>query len=130
MSCYDAYTEVLELRSRSQYAVQRKHQRYIFSESLVVIRRLSPTDICRLPAICMEISEGGMSAIVTEPLKDGDEVTLSFDVMPETQINVRAIVRNHNEFRYGFEFVGLSEEQRGKIRAACASLNPYEGGWY
>jgi hypothetical protein len=31
---------------------------------------------------------------------------------------------------YGFEFVSLREDEREKIRAACASLKEYEGGWY
>jgi len=78
----------------------------------------------------MEISEGGMSAIVTEPLNTGDEVELSFDVAPGTKITLKAVVRNHYCFRYGFEFVSLTEENRERIRAVCASLKPYAGGWY
>lgn len=118
------------MQSPSQYAVQRKHQRYVFSESLIVTRTLSPNDTFRAPAICTEISEGGMSAIVTEPLKVGDEVELSFELTPGSRIYLKAVVRNHFQFRHGFEFVGLSEEKREQIRAACASLQPYEGGWY
>jgi len=76
------YTEVLELQSPTQYAVQREHQRYIFSDSLVLIRRLSPNDVRRLPGICTEISEGAMSTIVTEPLNIGEEVELTFDLEP------------------------------------------------
>jgi len=40
------------------------------------------------------------------------------------------VVRHNYQFHQGFEFVALSEEKRDKIRAACASLTPYEGGWY
>lgn len=106
------------------------YKRYIFSESLTVIRRLSPNDTRRDPGICMEISEGGMSAIITEPLKPGDEVELSFEIAPGYRIQVTAVVRNHYQFRQGFEFVGLTDEKRAKIRSACQSLRPYEGGWY
>lgn len=117
------------MRSPSQYAVQRKHQRYVFSESLIVIRGTAD-NLERIPAICMEISEGGMSAIVTEPLAVGEEVGLSFDVAPGKKVQVKAVVRNHFHFRYGFEFVGLGEEDRERIGTACMSLQPYEGGWY
>lgn len=78
----------------------------------------------------MEISEGGISAIVTDPLEIGTEVELSFDITSGTRIHVKAVIRNHNHFRHGFEFVDLSDENRAKIRKACSSLNPYDGGWY
>ena len=118
------------MQARTQYAVQRKHQRYVFSESLVIIRSFSPTDLRKSPGICTEISEGGMSAIVAEPLKVGDDVELSFVIRPGNRIQLKAVVRNHHYFRHGFEFVGLSEENRETIQAAFASLKPYEGGWY
>lgn len=78
----------------------------------------------------MEIGEGGMSAIVTEPLNAGDEVEVSFAFPDGSKIQVNAVVRNHYGFRHGFEFLHLSDEAREKIRCACASLRPYEGGWY
>ena len=117
------------MQSPTQYAVQRKHQRYVFSESLVVIRKL-PNDMVRAPAISTEISEGGMSAIVTEPLKIGDEVELSFELTRGVRTHIKAVVRNQFHFRHGFEFVGLTPEQQEEIRRVCASLTPYEGGWY
>lgn len=114
----------------TQYAVQRKHQRYVFSESLTVIRKLTANDVRRDPGICMEIGEGGLSAIVTEPLKVGDKVELKFDLTPGQSITVHGVVRNHCHFRHGFEFISLNEEMRERIRSACSSLKPYEGGWY
>jgi c-di-GMP-binding flagellar brake protein YcgR len=122
-------TEVLALQSASEYGVQRKHQRYILSEPLILIRRLSPTDARREPGISTEISEGGMSAIVAVVLEVGDEVELAFDITSGEHIQTEAVVRNHYQFRHGFEFVSLSETEREKIRTACASLKRYEGGW-
>jgi hypothetical protein len=95
-----------------------------------MIRKLTPNDTRRYPGIATEISECGMSAIVTEPLNAGDEVQLSFDLKPGRNIVVNAIVRNHRHFRHGFEFVGLSEQNRNEIRTLCASLRTYEGGLY
>lgn len=122
--------EVLSVQSPAQYAVQRRYQRYVFSDSLDVIRSLAPNDSRRCPGICMEISEGGMSAIVTDPLNVGDEVQLSFSGAPGKRIVIKAVVRNHYHFRHGFEFVGVTDETREQIRTLCASLRPYEGGWY
>ena len=94
------------MQSPPQYAVQRRYQRYVFSESVEVIQSVTPNDIRRCPSICMEISEGGMSAMVTDLLNAGDEVKLSFDVKPGKKIVVKAIVRNHYHFRQDFEFCG------------------------
>ena len=84
----------------------------------------------RAPAISTEISEGGISAIVTEPLSIGDEVELTFQLTPGNRIYIKAVVRNQFHFRQGFEFVDLTAEQQEEIRRVCASLTPYEGGWY
>ena len=80
---------MLALQLPAQHAVQRKYQRYVFSESLTIIRKLAPSDTRRYPGIATEISEGGMSAIVTEPLNVGDEVQLSFDLKRKSPDSVR-----------------------------------------
>ena len=118
------------MQSASQPVSQRRHQRYILSKPLVLIRKLSSTDLRREPGISTEIGEGGMAAIVAVPLNVGDAVQLSLDVAPGKTIVVDAVVRHRYLFRHGFEFVRLSDENREQIRAVCASLRAYEGGWY
>lgn len=66
-----------------------------------MIRKLAPNDTRTYSGIAAEISEGGMSAIVTEPLNAGDEVQLSFDLKPGRNILINVIVRNHSFFRHG-----------------------------
>lgn len=75
------------MQSPAQYAVQRRYQRYVFSESLDMIRWLAPNASRKCPGICAES-------------------------------------------RHGFEFVGVNDDTREQIRTLCASLRPYEGGWY
>jgi hypothetical protein len=114
----------------TQHAGKRKHRRYIFSASLSVIRKVSPNGTRSSPGICGEISESGLSAILTDPLQVGEEVELRFELTPGNAISVTAAVRNQNHFRHGFEFVRISEDKQQKIRNACMALTEYAGGWY
>jgi len=77
----------------------------------------------------MEISQGGLSAMLTEGFKIGETVKASFELPSAGCVTVNATVRNKNLFRYGFEFDCLSEGARRQIIKACESLPPYEGGW-
>ena len=65
-----------------------------------------------------EISEGGISAATPNILLVGERVEL----YPVVGYRVHAVVRRKNGAMYGFEFVGLTEEQSAKIRAKCESL--------
>ena len=76
----------------------------------------------------MEISEGGFSAMLTEELKVGEEVEVSFNLSGTGRVKADAIVKDKNLFRYGFEFVDLNEEVRSQVRETCASLLLYTGG--
>jgi len=105
-------------------SIRRRHQRYIFSEPLNV-GRLRPARV--VPAIALEISEGGISAIAPDELRVGEETELLLN-MPPGRLTLHAVVRNKNQFRYGFEFVGITEKQRALIRNLCDSSRPYTGG--
>ena len=77
-----------------------------------------------------QVSEGGLSAIVTADLQVGESVEASFEMQPGQRITVHGAVRNKAQFRYGLEFMDLSEDIRVRIQKACASLPLYTGGWY
>jgi len=77
----------------------------------------------------MEISEAGFSSMVATSLEIGDRVIARFDLPPIGRVSFDALVRNKNLFRYGFEFVSLSNEDRQHIKKALESLPIYEGGW-
>jgi hypothetical protein len=96
-----------------QGAEKRRHTRHRFSQSLAIVRGDDEYE-----AMSFEISEGGLSAATANILKIGELVELNA-VLGE---QLRAVVRRKHGAMYGFEFLGLTEEQRERIRTKCESL--------
>jgi hypothetical protein len=71
-----------------------------------------------MPGISVEISEKGMSAMVSGSLKTGDRVELT----PHAGGQISAVVRHKIGQLYGFEFVSLSPGQAQLILQTCKSL--------
>jgi len=57
-----------------------------------------------VPGRTLDISESGISVLVPIELPIGEVVTLEIE-LPLGPVSVRAVVRNRNIFRHGFEFV-------------------------
>jgi TonB family protein len=70
-----------------------------------------------LPGRCTDISEAGVGAVVAGELAAGLQVAVELR-LPNVGVPVRAraLVRYQSRLRCGFEFVGLSVEQREMIR--------------
>jgi TonB family protein len=70
-----------------------------------------------LPGRCTDISEAGVGAVVAGELAAGLQVAVELR-LPNVGVPVRAraLVRYQSSLRCGFEFVGLSVEQREMIR--------------
>src|ERR1700686_4069792 len=70
-----------------------------------------------LPGRCTDISEAGVGAVVAGELAAGEQVAVELR-LPNVgvPIRARALVRYQSRLRSGFEFVGLSVEQREMIR--------------
>jgi hypothetical protein len=69
---------------------------------------------------CNDVSPGGLGATAALRLEAGEEVVLEFTVPTwEEVLTLRAIVRFVNGFRYGFEFLSLSAQQRQAITTYC-----------
>jgi TonB family protein len=70
-----------------------------------------------LPGRCTDISEAGVGAVVAGELAAGLQVAVELR-LPNVGVPVRAraLVRYQSRLRCGFEFVGLSAEQREMIR--------------
>jgi c-di-GMP-binding flagellar brake protein YcgR len=73
-------------------------------------------------AMSFEISGGGMSAATPNCFPVGDQVEL-YLILGDW---VKATVRRKGGAMYGFEFVGLTKEQKEKIRALCEKLPPFQ----
>src|ERR1700676_792713 len=70
-----------------------------------------------LPGRCTDISEAGVGAVVAGELAAGLQVAVELR-LPNVGVpgRARALVRYQSRLRCGFEFVGLSMEQREVIR--------------
>ena len=78
---------------------ERRHQRIALEVEVLIV-----TNGAMLPGRTQDLSESGMAAIIPVELHDGSEVELQIKLPSGTQ-TVRAIVRHHNVYRHGFEFV-------------------------
>jgi hypothetical protein len=98
---------------------RRRHLRYRFSVPLTI----HSADGASIPAMSIEISESGISAITAGPLRLNETVELE----PVAAGKVLALVRRDIGRVYGFEFINLSAEQVQRIRESCKMLARYQG---
>jgi len=68
----------------------------------------------------VDISESGIAAMLLIEAPLGENVGLSF-TLPSSPVTIRAIVRQRNAFRYGFEFVD-PDSMHEFIRRTCRDL--------
>ena len=72
---------------------------------------------------CNQIGEGGLGAIISTEVSIGELVNLEWSMPIEQQpISLRAVVRWRNRLQHGFEFLGISSQQRAMIRDYCKDL--------
>src|SRR5277367_727259 len=71
----------------------------------------------------LNINEGGMAGIFVDGWDVGTTVALQFSVPIATApVKVKGVVRNRTGYRYGFEFAGLTSEERETISRTCRTL--------
>jgi len=73
----------------------------------------------------VDISESGMSVMVLLEMSIGQPIELDFK-LPYGPVNVHAVVKNKNAFRYGLKFL-LTDEERTIIRRGCRELAYRQG---
>jgi hypothetical protein len=98
---------------------RRRHPRYRWTAPISIA---SP-DGAALRGLTIEMSESGLSAAISAPLKVGDQVTI--DSIGSAK--AVAVVRRITGRVFGFEFSGLSQEQKEWIVEKCRTLPPYLG---
>ena len=98
---------------------QRRFLRYLTNLHLTV--SLSERHV---NGYCNQIAEGGLGALLEEPVSEGCSVSLRFAVPTHpTALHMRGIVRYVYGFQHGIEFVFLEEEERLAIRRFCTGLS-------
>lgn len=102
-------------KSQRQYPdrpVQR-HPRILYSIPLT-LHHLANRGIRSSHGISLDISEGGIGALVEGPLAVGQ--TVGIDVLlPDSLISAVGVVRYTSSTRSGLEFVGLTPEERLRL---------------
>ena len=112
------------VRPPGPYATPRRFPRFQFDSRLLV--RISASK-APLRGRTVELSACGLSALIPGELEVGAIIEMEFALDAATQdFQVRAMVRNRNGARYGFEFLTLSAEQRERIEAATKRLDAFE----
>jgi hypothetical protein len=116
---YDQEAEAMQQAVQAPEAEKsedrRKHTRHQWVKRVVV--RLANGKM--FEGTSFEISESGMSAVFpSAELRLGESVELS----PILGYQLDAVLRHTNGKMYGFEFVGLGEEQVRKLSQQCKTL--------
>lgn len=85
----------------------------------MTLRHLMSGRIRSSRGISLDISEGGLGAIVQEDLRVGEMVEIDVRI-PDRPLNAVAIVRHTSSVRSGLEFLGLTAEERLQITSAAS----------
>lgn len=101
----------------------RRHARALFSVP-ITLHHLMPGGVRTSRGVSLDISEAGLGALVEGDLRVGETVEIDLP-LPKSLLSAVAIVRHTSSTRSGFEFLGLTPEERMEITAA---FDPYEKG--
>jgi PilZ domain-containing protein len=91
----------------------RRHPRTLFSVP-ITLRHLCRGGVRASRGITLDLAEGGLGAIVQGDVHVGDTVAIDLR-LSEQLLTTVAIVRHTSSVRSGFEFVGLTPEERLQI---------------
>jgi c-di-GMP-binding flagellar brake protein YcgR len=91
----------------------RRHARALFSVP-IKMHHLMAGGVRTSRGISLDLSEGGMGALVDGSLHIGDTIAVTLR-LSECELKTVAIVRHTSDVRSGFEFLGLTAEERLRI---------------
>lgn len=94
----------------------RRHPRYRLETEI----RVYPRNAEVVRGNTVDISESGISAMLRIEVPVGEVVRLEF-MLPQGEVEVHAMVRQRNAFRYGFQFIESSPAQE-VIGRTCRQL--------
>ena len=96
----------------------RRCPRTLFSVP-IRLHHLIPGGISTTRGITLDISEGGLGALVQGDLRLGEAVEIDLQ-LPGNSLSTVAIVRHTSNVRSGFEFLGMTPEERLQITKTCS----------
>jgi len=104
----------------STFVEARRHPRFNLQIEICIYPR--NTSVVRGHTV--DISESGISAMLRVEVPIGEVVRLEF-TLPAGPVEVHALVRQRNAFRYGFQFMESGAAQEA-IRQTCRELEMEE----
>jgi hypothetical protein len=96
------------------YPVMRRHPRSPYSVP-IYFHGYATGFVRTTRGISVDISEGGVGALVQGSLRVGEMGSIDVP-LPEHVLTTIAIVRHTSDMTSGFEFVGLTAEERSEIQ--------------
>ena len=93
--------------------IRRGYPRALFSVPLK-LRQRAPDGVLAAHGISLDISEGGLGAIVEGNLRIGEAVEIDL-ALGKRKWSARAVVKYASKTRCGFEFQGLNPDERRQI---------------
>jgi hypothetical protein len=102
--------------SRSTFVEARHHPRFKLATGI----RIYPRNEQVVRGETVDVSESGISAVLRDEVQLGEVVRLTFSV-PAGDVEILALVRQRNAFRYGFQFME-GGPALALIRRTCAGL--------
>jgi hypothetical protein len=103
-------------RQTRDFMDARRHPRYKLEVSI----RVYPRNACVVRGQTVDVSESGISAMLRVEVPVGEVVRLEFE-LPDGPVDVHAMVRQRNAFRYGMQFVD-SGSVHAAISRTCSQL--------
>lgn len=96
----------------------QRHARMLLSVP-IMLHHLVPGGVRFTHGISLDISESGLGALLKRGLRVGDTVSVELE-LPDYELKAVAIVRHSSSARSGFEFLGLTHEERQRISSLVA----------
>lgn len=100
----------------------RRHPRTLFSVP-IILHHLCRGGVRATRGVSLDLGAGGMGAIVQGDVQVGDTVAIDLQ-LSEQVLTAVAIVRHSSCVRSGFEFVGLTPEERMQITNVIGATGP------
>jgi len=94
----------------------RRYPRALFRVPLRLRHLMAGISTTR--GITLDISESGLGALMQGDLRLGETVEIDLQ-LPEHSLSTIAIVRHTSNVRSGFEFLGMTPEERLQIAKTC-----------
>jgi PilZ domain len=125
-----AALEVLKPADPAEQEGQRERRRAIrtpLDQRLTVKAKIQGEPVVLYGRV-IDISELGLGAVISGSLERGEEVSLEVNTGGDT-LCLTAAIRYARGFRHGFEFLGLTAEERKKIFRVCTAAASTSQQW-